>query len=326
MQRLARWILTPENRSATAAAQGMLGCLSSGRARRVCNPVYLHGPAGCGKTHLVQSFVGDFLRQHSDATANILAASDVRARAEAASELLREVGTCDLLVLEGLQHLTAASAEPLVQLFDERLLHERQMVFTANIGPRDLPGAPYRLTSRLAAGLVVSLQPFGPASRLRFLEERVGRRQLAIRPDVLAWLADRLPGSGRQLDAAAARLESLVKQHGHLPDLATVARDFESEARVAPLLNRIIERVSRYFQVEQRQIQSRRRSHKALIPRQVGMYLARRLTPLSLEEIGASFGGRDHSTVLHACRKIANSLDTDAGISGAVRQLQAELV
>ena len=90
-------------------------------------------------------------------------------------------------------------------------------------------------------------------------------------------------------------------------------------------MERIAQRVGRYFQVEPRQLQSRARSRNALLPRQVGMYLARQLTELSLQQIGAYFGGRDHSTVLHACRKVEEAMAHDRTLSGAVRQLHADL-
>jgi chromosomal replication initiator protein len=158
------------------------------------------------------------------------------------------------------------------------------------------------------------------------LKDWAERRQLAVGADVLDWLAEHVGGSGRQLEGAIARLEELVRLHDRLPDVDAVARHFQTEADAArPTVERIAERVSRYFQVHPRQLQSRHRGRSALVPRQVGMYLARRLTGLSLEQIGAYFGGHDHSTVLHACRKIDQALTTDPTLSGAVRQVQAEL-
>jgi chromosomal replication initiator protein len=90
-------------------------------------------------------------------------------------------------------------------------------------------------------------------------------------------------------------------------------------------VERIAQRVGRYFQVEPRQLQARSRARHTLLPRQIGMYLARQLTELSLHQIGAYFGGRDHSTVLHACRKVEKALAHDVRLSGAVRQLHADL-
>jgi chromosomal replication initiator protein len=109
-------------------------------------------------------------------------------------------------------------------------------------------------------------------------------------------------------------------------DGAILARYFRDEAEAArPTVERIAQRVGGFFQVEPRRLQSRRRFRNIVWPRQVGMYLARRLTDLSLEQIGAYFGGRDHATVLHACRKVEEAVQADAVMSGTVRQLQADL-
>jgi chromosomal replication initiator protein len=121
------------------------------------------------------------------------------------------------------------------------------------------------------------------------------------------------------------RLETLLTLHSPL-SVAMVEEHFRTEAdNHRPTVERIARRVCDYFQVEARQLQSRKRSHDALLPRQVGMYLARQLTPLSLQQIGAFFGGRDHSTVLHACRKVEEALAHDGRLCGAVRQLHADL-
>jgi chromosomal replication initiator protein len=118
----------------------------------------------------------------------------------------------------------------------------------------------------------------------------------------------------------------LTRALGRPADLAEVAEAFREDAETCkPTVERIAQRVGRYFAVAPRQMCSRRRSRQALLPRQVGMYLARQLTEMSLEQIGAFFGGRDHSTVLHACRKVEQALDSDPQLSGAVRTLRADL-
>ena len=153
---------------------------------------------------------------------------------------------------------------------------------------------------------------------------------MEIRPteedEVVAWLARHVAGSARQLEGALTRLEQLAAGLGRPVRVEDLAEHFgeEAEARV-PTMERIVQRVGRYFRVEPRQLCSTRRSRAVLLPRQVSMYLARQLTGLSLEQIGAYFGGRDHSTVLHACRKVEQALGQDAGLGGAVRQLHADL-
>lgn len=318
MQTFARWVSTPENRSARLAVGRVADCVCSGGQRREVNPLFLHGPAGTGKTHLTAALAHEVSRRRPDLVINLLSGNDF------GTDQRAEDG--DLLIVEDLQHLPARASEALVQLLDDRLAHRQQTVFTATAGPALLRHLPARLTSRLAAGLVVGLEPLAPPSRLAFLQDRAERRQLAVSRDVLAWLAEHLPGSGRQLEGAIARLETLVRLSGRLPDVAAVAEHFGQDAEAArPTVERIAARVGDYFRVDPRRLQSRRRSHNALLPRQVGMYLARQLTPLSLEQIGAYFGGRDHSTVLHACRKVEQALDRDAGLTGAVRELRAEL-
>src|SRR5207302_3605662 len=115
-----------------------------------------------------------------------------------------------------------------------------------------------------------------------------------------------------QLEGAVARLQTLVKLQRQPLEVAAVAAEFREQAQAGeggPTVRRIAERVGGFFQVEPDQLQSRRRYRNAMLPRQVGMYLARQLTPLSLQQIGAYFGGRDHSTVLHACRKVERALE-----------------
>jgi chromosomal replication initiator protein len=199
-------------------------------------------------------------------------------------------------------------------------------MLTANAGPGLLSQLSHRLASRLAAGLTVGVDALHPAGRLALLLEKAQRRQLAVSQDVLAWLARHLTGGARQVDGALAQLETLARMQRQPLDVSAVAAYFRDQVEQArPTIDRIAQRVAGCFAIEPRQLQSRRRSRKFLVPRQVGMYIARQVTSLSLGEIGHYFGGRDHSTVLHACRKVEQELTHDAALAGAVKQLQADL-
>jgi chromosomal replication initiator protein len=336
MLTLARWVSTAENRSASVAVKRVADCVCSDRLRRQVNPLFLHGPPGTGKSHLVSILGTDVTKRCPDRIVQVLGGDELNlalrpgngdSSESASEEVLASFLKSDLAIVENVQHLSAKAAAALVGLFDRRLgRRQAQMVFTASVGPGQLEKLPSRLTSRFASGLVVCLLPFSPASRLVFLTDRAQRRQLAIGRDVLAWLAKHTPGSGRQLEAAIHRLEAFVRQQDRLPELAAVTTHFRTEADTArPTVERIAQRVGSYFRVRTGDLQSRRRCRNALLPRQIGMYLARRLTPLSLEQIGAYFGGRDHSTVLHACRKVEQALSRDVTLSGAVRRLHADL-
>jgi chromosomal replication initiator protein len=322
-----RFVSTPENRAALLAVQQLADAFCANRLQRLPSPLFLYGPAGTGKTHLVSALVEEVSRRSADAVITLLPAAEWQAASP-------EEIACrsDLLIVEDLQHLGAGrteflpSAEAFIQVVDDLQTRQRPMVFTANAGPGQLGHLSARLSSRLAAGLVVGLEPLRASSRLALLLDKAQRRQLAVPRDVLAWLADHLTGSGREIDGALAQLDTLARLRDQPLDVDTVVAAFRDQVEATrPTVERIAQRVGRYFRVETRQLQSPQRYQSVVLPRQVGMYLARQLTDLSLEQIGAYFGGRDHSTVLHACRKIAQALDRDAGLSGAIRQLHADL-
>lgn len=359
MSSYTHFVPAPENQSALAAVRSVAACLCSQRLQRIFNPLYLHGLPGTGKTHLISELVEDVTRRMPRIVISIQSASEIglgSKESEDGQELRglspppkkrtaadfepkssapsSEPGSTipDLLIVEDLQHLGARRAnqaavlESFVLTIDERLARQRQIVFTAGTGPARIAHFPARLVSRLAGGLVVGLEPLGASSRLALLQEKAQQRQLAVSGDVLAWLAANLPGGTRQLLGALLQLEEFSRGQARPLDVAAVAEHFRPLVEATELtVERIAERVGSCFQVQRRDLQSRRRSRGIVMPRQVGMYLARQLTDLSLSRIGAYFGGRDHSTVLHACAKIEHALSADQKLSGVVRQLQAEL-
>jgi chromosomal replication initiator protein len=326
-------VSVPENRSGLFAVEFVASSVTAGRQNQQTNPLYIHGPTGTGKSLLVAALVDEVAHRAPHLVTAIVPAQEFsglfgpsQEGADLGSDSRTpQIEQSDLLIIEDLQHLPKRTAERLVGLFDERSARRSQMIFTATSGPGKLE-LPARLTSRLASGLVVGLEPLQAASRLAVLENAAQRRQLAVSRDVLAWLARRLTGGGRQLEGVLVRLEALSRMHRGPLDVAAVAEYFREQTTVArPTIDRIIERVGHYFHVEPRDIQSGRRSRRVMLPRQVCMCLARQLTELSLGQIGRYFGGRHHSTVLHACRKLEQSLRQDAVLSGTIRQLRAGL-
>jgi chromosomal replication initiator protein len=323
----ARFVALPENRLALAAVQRLAEAIPSARYRRLVTPLFLHGPTGTGKTHLISALVDRLCRKVPGFAATILSAADLggEERTETFFEKGLAADDTDLLVVEDLQRLPRRAIPALAELLDRRLAYRLQTVVSALLAPAQL-SLPARVLSRLTAGLVVGLEPLPSGSRLALLYEKAERRRLAVPTDVLAWLAENVSGGGRQLGAVLDRVETLGRGRAQSLTVNRVAEHFRDEAAASrPTVERITRRVGRYFHVDARQLQSPRRHNKVLVPRQVSMYLARQLTPLSLGEIGAYFGGRDHTTVLHACRKVERTFDRDPELLGAVRQLQGDL-
>jgi chromosomal replication initiator protein len=327
----SNFVCGPENRLAVAAFKNLAAELGNLRPNEVIETpfIYLHGPAGTGKSHLVGALVQEIITRKPSLTVNIWETSALVS--ESAPELLDGARECDLVVLEDLQQLSPPLVETVIQLLDGRLCRGQVTVVTAGTGPRKLlyRGERFsgRLTSRLAAGLVIALNPLQPGRRRLLLEDLARQRRLVLSKDVLTWLAEHLTGGGRQLLGAINQLVLLTQLQHEPLDLAGVSAHLREEVEARrPTVEGIAQRVSGYFRVPARQLQSQRRYRNILVPRHVGMYLARRLTGLSLEQIGAYFGGRDHTTVLHACRKVEAAMGEDAALCGAVQQLQAELV
>lgn len=318
---LGRFLATPENRAALLAIQDVLAALTSDD--EAPNPLFLHGPAGVGKTLVIDSL----LREVAD-----LGRTAIKTTAQdfAAEKDWSETREADVWIVEDLQHLPTRFAETLVRLIDEGLRRGQQLIFSANVGPGRLRHRgntiPPRLTSRLASGLVVAIEPMQAASRKRALKTLAEETDLTLSADVLDWLAKHLTGGGRQLEGAIRQLKSLQRLHKKPLTLAEVQGHFRVQVEAkAPTVKRIAEHVGDYFRIPTRHLISARRSREVVLPRQISMYLARQLTGLSLEKIGKYFGGRDHKTVQHACRKVEAAMKRDAVLSGTVRQMHAEL-
>lgn len=297
-----RWLDLPEQGRARRALERLV------QREATSTLVMIHGPAGCGKSRLV----GDF------------ADRIVSARAFE----LDGLGDIPTLAIEDVQFLPRTRVESLVALLDERDAQGRATIVTASSGPRHLrfrgERVAARFTSRLAAGLVVAMPLPSAESRRVVADAWLADDGLAPATDVVDALVDATRGF-RGLEGAMHQLK-LMTSLADVSDRDIVAHFREHARGNQTSLDRIVQRVAGAFRVSAKDIRSKRRLRGLVVPRHVSMYLARQLTPLSLNDIAAHFGDCDHATVLHACRKMEVTLAEDPVLGGTVDQLQGELM
>jgi chromosomal replication initiator protein len=216
-----------------------------------------------------------------------------------------------------------------MQRLDERQSQSRSTIVTASAGPRHLQfrgeSFPARLTSRLAAGLVVAVRLPEASSRRFVLDEFLRAANLIVPDSVITYLADHGRGF-RSLEGAVHQLKLLAHLDRGPLKASALLEHFQKQSRFdQSSVERIVQVVAGRFRVAAKDVRSRSRRRGFVVPRHVSMYLARRLTPLSFQQIGSYFGGCDHATVLHAYRKMEQTQERDPELGGAIRQLLDDL-
>jgi chromosomal replication initiator protein len=304
------------------------------------NPLYIHSSVGLGKTHLLQSitWAGNAAGEHKVLylTAEKFMYGFVSAlrsqTAIAFKEVLRGI---DVLVIDDLQFLQGKNTQAeFCHTLNALIDAGRQVVIASDRPPSDLESLDDRVRSRLAGGLVVEMSSLGEELRLEILKSRMEAARLYhpgfdVPPPVLAYIAKTITHNGRDLEGALNRLLAHSKLTGQPVTLELAEREMRDLIRPQePKRVKIedIQRVvARQYNVSRADLLSSRRTANVVRPRQVAMYLAKTLTLRSLPEIGRRFGGRDHTTVLHAVRKIENLVGNDTTLAEEIEVLKRQL-
>jgi chromosomal replication initiator protein len=301
------------------------------------NPIYIHAGVGLGKTHLLQSiaWAGNAApdRKVLYLTAEKFMYGFVAAlKAQTALAFKEALRGIDVLVIDDLQFLQGKSTQvEFCHTLNALIDAGRQVVIAADRPPGDLESLDDRVRSRLAGGLVVEIGTLEEELRLEILKSRVAAARahhqgFDVPPPVLAFIAKSVTHNGRDLDGALNRLLAHNKLTGHLVtmDMAERAvRDLIRPQEPKRVKIEDIQRVvARQYNVSRADLLSSRRTANVVRPRQIAMYLAKTLTLRSLPEIGRRFGGRDHTTVLHAVRKIESLVDNDNVLAEEIELLK----
>jgi chromosomal replication initiator protein len=300
------------------------------------NPLFLYGGVGLGKTHLMHA-VAWHVRKHTSGRKIIYLSAEkfmyqfIRAlRFKSTMDFKEQFRSVDLLMIDDVQFISGkeSTQEEFFHTFNALVEENRQIVISADKSPSDLEGMEERMRSRLGWGLVADLHPTTYELRLGILQSKAEQNGLRILPKVMEFLAHKITSNVRELEGALNRIAAHVQLVGRditLESAQEVLHDLlrSSERRVT--IEEIQKRVAEHFNIRLGEMTSDRRARAVARPRQVAMYLAKQLTTRSLPEIGRKFGGRDHTTVMHAVRKIEELKGTDPALAEDVELLRRML-
>jgi chromosomal replication initiator protein len=325
------FVVGKSNELAHAAAQRVA------EARAVpFNPLFLYGGVGLGKTHLMHAVAWHIKRRTPARRVIYLSAEKfmyqfIRAlRQKNVMTFKEQFRSVDVLMIDDVQFITGkeSTQEEFFHTFNALVDQNRQVVISADKSPHDLEGIEERMRSRLGWGLVADIHPTTYELRLGILQSKAEQMKAAVQPKVLEFLAHKIVSNVRELEGGLNRIlahSTLIGRPITLETTQEVLHDLlrANDRRVT--IEEIQRRVAEHFNMKLADMHSERRARAVARPRQVAMYLAKQLTTRSLPEIGRKFGNRDHTTVMHAVRKIEELCTLDVGFSEDVELLRRML-
>jgi chromosomal replication initiator protein len=296
------------------------------------NPLFLYGGVGLGKTHLMHA-IAWHVRNHAPARKVIYLSAEkfmyqfIRAlRFRSTMDFKDQFRSVDLLMIDDVQFISGkdSTQEEFFHTFNALVDQNRQIVISADKSPSDLEGLEERMRSRLGWGLVADIHPTTYELRLGILESKAEQMGLTLPQKVMEFLAHKITSNVRELEGALNRIGAhtqLVRRDLTLETTQELLQDLlrANERRVT--IDEIQRRVAEHFNIKMAEMTSSRRARVVARPRQVAMYLAKQLTSRSLPEIGRKFGGRDHTTVMHAVKKVEELKVSDRAFAEDVELL-----
>lgn len=322
---------------------GKSNALACAAARRVAesanvpfNPLFLYGGVGLGKTHLMHAIAWEMQRTAPEKTVLYLSAEKfmyqfVRAlRSQTAMQFKEFFRSVDVLMIDDIQFIAGkeTTQDEFFHTFNALVDQNKQIIISADKAPSDLTTINERLRSRLSWGLVADIQPSTYELRLGVLQKKRAAMQVEVPDSVLEFLALKIVSNIRELEGALTRIVAAADITGQTVSLETtqdVLQDLLRSHDRRITIDEIQRKVAEHYQLKLNDMHSARRARAVARPRQIAMYLSKQLTCRSLPEIGRKFGGRDHTTVMHAVKKIEELMGEDTTIAQDVEVIQRAL-
>ncbi len=329
------FVVGPGNRLAHAAAMAV-----AEHPGRAYNPIFIHGGVGLGKTHLLQAMCQSILNRQPSTKICYTSCSNFMdwfidaVKAGRMSEFRSRFRTTDILVIDDIHFLAKReqTQEEFFHTFNTLYQSGRQIILSSDAPPNDIPDLEERLISRFNCGLVARVDKPCFETRVSILQSKAELQRLELPAEVPAYVAAKVDSNVRELEGALTRVRGYAMASGQ-PITLQLAKSALSDdgstsgqANGQPSIQSIIDTVTQYYDIKLTDLLSKRRHKSIALPRQVCMWLARRHTRFSLEEIGGYFGGRDHTTVMHAVRQITSKRENDPSLANDVERIERSLL
>lgn len=328
----ATFVVGNSNKFAHAAAMAV-----AESPARAYNPLFIYGGVGLGKTHLMHA-IGHHILDKNPNMRIVYASSEkftnelINAiRDDKTEEFRQKYRNVDVLLIDDIQFLAGKERTQEEFFHTFNALHEasKQIVLTSDRPPKEIPTLEDRLRSRFEWGLIADIQPPDLETRIAILRKKAELEEIDIPDEVIFFIANHIPSNIRELEGALVRVKAFCHLNSVPPSLSVaqeVLKDVFPKKETQKISIATIQRVvAEHFGLKASMLRARKRSKDIAYPRQIAMYLTRELTDLSLPSIGEEFGGRDHTTVLHACEKIKEDIAKNPQLAREIEELMERI-
>ncbi|HAQ0646765.1 TPA: chromosomal replication initiator protein DnaA [Enterococcus faecium] len=300
----------------------------------IYNPLFFYGGVGLGKTHLMHAIGHQMLQSQPNAKVKYVSSETFAndfinsIQNKTAEEFRQEYRNVDLLLVDDIQFFAEkeATQEEFFHTFNALYNEGKQIVLTSDRLPNEIPKLQERLVSRFAWGLSVDITPPDLETRTAILRKKAAAERLEIPDDTLSYIAGQIDSNIRELEGALVRVQAFAAMNSEdiSTSLAADALKTLKSGKGHPQLSilQIQEEVAKYYHIQLKDLKGKKRVKSIVVPRQIAMYLARELTDNSLPKIGAEFGGKDHTTVIHAHEKIQQLMDSSVSMQNEVSEIK----
>lgn len=297
------------------------------------NPLFLYGGVGLGKTHLMHA-IGHLALQRDPSINVVYVTSETFTNdlitaigKKSMVEFRNKYRNADILLIDDIQFVAGkeSTQEEFFHTFNALYEANRQLVISSDRPPKEIPTLEERLRSRFEWGLITDIQPPDLETRIAILKKKADLERYRVDPEVLTYIATHIQSNIRELEGAFIRVVAYANLNNRpvTIDTATEAlKDLIHPPKNRPVTIDLIQTVvANHYGIKVAEMKSKKRTKNVAFPRQVAMYLARELTDSSLPQVGAEFGGRDHTTVIHACEKIQTAMKMDPALQMTIKEL-----